>query len=112
MAELKAEQLARTCLNFSPGALLTLSTDDVDVDVCSGFTVGAHAQVSVPSTASDHPPISKQTEVKKRSENKNFFCSGGKTFRSNANFSLTFKSSEQTLKQRDGVHRSPSKFDF
>ena len=73
MAELKAEQSARACLNFSPGALLTLSTDDADVDVCSGFIFGAHAQVSVPSTVSDHPPISKQTEVKLRSENKNFF---------------------------------------
>ena len=72
MAELKAEQSARACFNFSPGALLTLSTDDVDVDVYSGFIFGAHAQVFVPSSASGHPPISKQTEVKKRSENKNF----------------------------------------
>ena len=76
MAELKAEQSARACFNFSPGALLTFSTDDVDVDVCSGFTVGAHAQVSVPSTASDHPPISKQTEAK----TKTFFAAVAKVF--------------------------------
>ena len=78
MAELKAEQSARACLSFSPGALLTLSTDDVDVDVdvCSGFIFGAHAQVSVPSTASDHPPISKQTEAK----TKTFFAAVAKVF--------------------------------